>query len=154
MIVIDKAAQIRRSLISTFSPFHLVRTVQNGKLFTQYEYDDSGKLASKCQTFPEGKQQVDYFYDVFGRLARQLESWGPDTEETSTTEYVYDTQGDILQCIIKDASGNILKETNKPSPDTDSTTHHRQEDIVTNSRGQSFCRFQKQEPTDTPKDHL
>lgn len=134
IFVIDAATQIRHSLISTYTPFHLIKTVKDGQLTTLSQYNAVGSIIAKEQFFPEGSQKITYSYDIIGRLSSQTESWGSGENESLILEYVYNHEGKLSETIYKALSGNILKEVNTPQHPTD--PNQRRHSIVKNSLGQ------------------
>ncbi len=129
----DAASHVRYSLESTYSAFHLMKTVKDGRLTTLYTYDPEGRIAKKNQQFAEGWQHVEFTYDTAGKVDSQIESWSGSTNEGLVTKYTYDDQGDLLKTTLSDLQGNVLKETSNESPATPAII---EENTTTNKLGQ------------------
>ncbi|MEI8124759.1 MAG: RHS repeat-associated core domain-containing protein, partial [Parachlamydiaceae bacterium] len=130
VVLTDAEGKVRSFIISTYSPFHLSKTVRDGRMVTSYFYDGQGRISSKDQSFPEGQQHVEYHYGTDGKLISQKEFWG----DTLTTEYFYSLEGELFQTTLTDTSGQILKkETSLPVSDPSNSD---EEGVTRNSRGQ------------------
>lgn len=133
--VIDANSHIRLSLASTYSTFHLIKTIKDGKLTSYYSYTPQGKIASKEQHFLEGIQRVEFSYDKAGRVDTQTESWGTAKKEILVTKYTYNPQGNLLKTALYDQTGTLLKET--PTQETSETSANTQESATVNEQGQT-----------------
>lgn len=133
--LLDADSCQRFSLASTYSGFHLVKTIKDGKVTTLYTYDQAGRVALKEQHSPESIRRIHFIYDENGRIDSEIESWGQGHDESLLRKHVYSAKGDLIKTSLTDLNGVLLREILPPTKQETSTDI--QESIISNESSQA-----------------
>ena len=108
MTIFDADGNQRRSVIFSYTPFHLIKTTKDNLHTTSYEYDFEGKLILQKLIFPTGSQQIEYFYNTQRSCVKKIEA--SSETDLAITEYIFDNQNQLIKTIISNKDLVPLKE--------------------------------------------
>jgi RHS repeat-associated protein len=126
--VYDSSGKLFASSYATYNAFHLLQTVNVSGETKDYEYDFAGRLKTE-----NGPQECEYSYDSQGRQIEKKVWFGKGGSEYINSINKYNSQSEITETELCDASGNVLKQFLK---NDEKAFRNIQYGYVYNDRGQ------------------